>query len=112
MSEEGDDMAGENEAPSTLLDAVRTTCKALELGSEQAARVRVAELLAATVDEMSAEQRARLLGQTVPPLLRVLEQLTASAPKGGKGVDGPAESPKRARLRALRAEHDERTGTD
>ncbi|MCP2234739.1 hypothetical protein LY41_000546 [Prauserella halophila] len=41
--------------------------------------LRTAERLAEVVDGMSAEQAERMLGQTVPPLLRALERVREQA---------------------------------
>ena len=75
---------------SKLLESVRTTCGALNLGRQHAALVAVAETLARTVDQLVADDRPQLLGQTVPPLIRVLEQLAAARPGAG---GSPAASP-------------------
>ena len=65
---------------SKLLESVRTTCGALNLGRQHAAMVAVAETLARTVDQLVTDDRPQPLGQTVPPLIRVLEQLAAAGP--------------------------------
>lgn len=71
---------------SKLLESVRTTCGALNIGKRHAALVAVAETLAETVDRLVADDRPQLLGQTVPPLIRVLEQLAVDA---GPSLDQP-----------------------
>ena len=64
---------------SKLLESVRTTCGALNIGKRHAALVAVAETLAETVDRLVADDRPQLLGQTIPPLIKVLEQLAVDA---------------------------------
>lgn len=68
----------------TMLESVRKTCESLNVGPQHSAMVRAAEVVAFTVDQMDREERVRMIAQTVPVLLRVLEQLTVSA-----GVVGP-----------------------
>jgi hypothetical protein len=63
----------------TLLEAVRKTCESLNLGPQHSGMVRAAEVLAFTIDKMDQDERVRLLGQTIPPLVRLLEQLAAVA---------------------------------
>lgn len=59
----------------SLIRAVQVTCAALDLGPEDAGVVRLAEVLASTVDGMDAGVRERMLGQTAGQLLRALEVL-------------------------------------
>jgi hypothetical protein len=63
-----------------LLPAIRKTVRQLSVGPEHAGLVRLAEVMASTIDKMDPEQRSRLLGQTAPGLLRVLEELAQQAP--------------------------------
>jgi len=46
----------------TLLESVRRTCESLNLRPQHSAMVRAAEVLAHTIDGMTRDERARLLG--------------------------------------------------
>ncbi|MEV6879121.1 hypothetical protein [Amycolatopsis sp. NPDC051128] len=106
---------GEGVEPATgsVLAAVEQTLEALDLEDEDVGAATLARRLAVALDvETSGRTVAELSGR----LLAVLDALGATpaarksiVPKGG-AHDGAAESPKKAKLRALRDEHDGRTG--
>ncbi|HET6291008.1 MAG TPA: hypothetical protein VFG15_30225 [Amycolatopsis sp.] len=100
----------------SVLTAVGQALDALDLEDEDIGAATLARRLAVALD---AETSGRTVAELSGRLLSVLESLGATPaarksilPKGGNG-DGAAESPKRAKLRALREDHDARdTGTD
>ena len=63
-----------------LTTRIQTTVDALQAGPADAALVGLALVLARSIDEMDAETRGRMLGQTSGALLHVLKELRLHAP--------------------------------
>lgn len=61
-----------------IAPSVRAMAKELKIDANTP-ELRVAEALASAIDGMDEAARARLLGQTVPPLLRALDSVRALA---------------------------------
>jgi len=70
----------ENANVDQLATRVQTTVDALQTGPADSALVGLALVLARSIDEMDAETRGRMLGQTSGALLHVLRELRAHAP--------------------------------
>lgn len=88
-------------ADELLSPAVEQTVKALDPPESDAAVVALARILAKTVDRMSDSERAAMIGQTAPQVLRVLKELddrsrrrAAAAPQ--QGTSNPVREMRRA----------------
>lgn len=68
----------------TMRDEVEATLAALDLGPKDAAAAALALELAAAIDVLEGAERARLLGQLAPGLLRVLTALGATPEARGE----------------------------
>jgi hypothetical protein len=89
-----------------LSPALARTITAISPPASDAALVAVATVLAATLDRMTNEERATMLGQTIPPYMKVLAELEARAAK--RRVP---ERPKTANpVRSMREAHASRFG--
>lgn len=92
-----------HEADDLLEPSVETTIAAIGPLDSDAALVALARILAHAVDRMSNQERAAMLGQTAPQVLRVLVELDKRAQRrrgpAGQGRDQP-ENPVRAMRRA------------
>jgi hypothetical protein len=84
-----------------VLPAVRSAVRAMGLGPADAGLVRLAEVLAETVDGMGAEVRERMLGQTAAQLSRVLVELGRRAPARGSVSPSPLDELRRRRAERL-----------
>jgi hypothetical protein len=62
-------------ADASLVEQIRVTVRALELGPADSATVGLALLLAETIDSLDGEMRAKMLAQTSGQLLAVLREL-------------------------------------
>jgi hypothetical protein len=91
-----------------VLPAVERTIKAVGPPESDAALCAVLRVLAATIDHMSLEERARMVGQTAPALQRALGELEdrrrrREGPDVVPRVENPVDSMRRAHAtRALR----------
>jgi hypothetical protein len=63
-----------------LAKRIQTTVDALQTGPADSALIGLALVLARSIDEMDAETRGRMLGQTSGALLHVLRELRVHAP--------------------------------
>ena len=89
----------------TLLEpAVRRQVDALDLGERDAGAVALALALARSIDEMDADTRGRMIGQTSGALLKVLDALQASA----AAQPAPRRDSPLTRLREARAAQEAR----
>lgn len=81
--------------------ALAKTLAALGLPDEDAAMIKVAEVIAGILDAMPDGQRGMMAGQTVPQLVKVLEILDQRARRRrGQGMGRPSRLDQ---LRAARA---------
>ena len=84
-----------------LSPALEATVAAVGPPESDAALVALARVLAATLDRMTRAERAAMLGQTAPQLLRVLVELEARAAR--RRTPAPrAQASQLDRLRAAR----------
>jgi hypothetical protein len=78
------------EAGTLVAPAVAETLAAIDPPPADAAVVRLAEVVAATIDAMPDGQRGMMLGQTAPLLLKLLQELEDRARKRrGNRPPGP-----------------------
>ena len=86
----------------TIAAAVDETIDALGCPKSDSAMVAAVRLVADTIDDMPAGQRGMMLGQTMPLLLKGLQELEARSVKRRSGQRGGRPS-KVAQLRAAHA---------
>jgi hypothetical protein len=89
-----------HDADDLLMPALDRAIAAIDPPESDAALVALARVLAHSVDRMSNDERARMIGQTAPSVLKVLVELEARAEKRRM----PAERPP-GKLEQLRAAH-------
>jgi hypothetical protein len=91
--------------PDTLgiLPAVEVTIGALGCPPADAAVVALARTVAVTIDEMDDDQRAVMLGQTAPLLLKLLQELDTRAQRR-RPQPGAGRANKVAQLRTAHAQ--------
>jgi hypothetical protein len=92
---------GASEYP--LLPALTEAVGALDPPASDAALVRLAEVVAETIDSMPVAQRGMMLGQTAPLLLRTLQELEVRAVKRRKPVAAPKQANKVRDIRSAAA---------
>ena len=88
-------------ADELIAPGVERAIAAVDPPDSDAGLVALARVLSVTLDRMDDEQRALMLGQTSPQLLRVLVELDRRAQRREK----PAEQGPPSRLDQLRAAH-------
>ncbi len=84
-------------ADDLVVPALARTLRALDPPDEDAAVVKLAEVVAQALDRMNDSQRTAMAGQTVPQLLKLLQELDARARRRGQR---PSRAP--GALEALR----------
>lgn len=94
------------DASELLRPAVASALEALQLGPEDAGISALALAMATAIDAMDESERARMIGQTAPALLRVLEAADARARRRGHKPTGVPSGLEK--LRAARAASDTR----
>lgn len=90
-----------HDADDLLTSALDRAVAALNPPESDAAVVALAHVLARSIDRMSDAERASMLGQTVPPLLRTLVELERRAEM--RRTASPRRGP--SKLDALREAH-------
>lgn len=91
-------------ADELLAPALERTVKALDPPDADAAVVALAMILAKTIDRMGDAERAAMIGQTAPQVLRVLKELDDRAQRRGASSPGQgATNPVREMRRAYSA---------
>ncbi len=94
------------DADELVAPALRETIAALKPPASDNALVRLAEVVAATIDELEGGQRGMMLGQTAPMLLKVLVELEARAVKRRAAEHPAGRVNKVAQIRGARAAAD------
>ena len=87
----------------TLAAAVDETIAALDPPKADAAVTALARIMAQSIDDMGSEQKALMIGQTAPQLLKILQELEARAAKR-RASQRSARPSRVAQIRAAHAQ--------